>query len=229
MPNKQKVAMEEKVEYVRACLRGEITQGRISKAAGVSLASVQVWIKRYKAEGVDGFYTGNGNKVYAPETKTMAVLDYLSGKGSQTDICQKYKIRSKTQLQKWIKVYNAHGDLSSRKHSGGGSYMSKARNTTQEERLQIVQECLASDKNYGEMAKKHKVSYQQVYNWTNKFAEQGEAGLEDRRGQRTAQQAPRTAEEELRVRIAQLEHELYMTKMERDLLKKLDEIERRRS
>ncbi len=82
MPNKQKVAMEEKVEYVRAYLRGEITQGRISKAAGVSLASVQVWIKRYKAEGVDGFYTGNGNKVYAPETKTMAVLDYLSGKGS---------------------------------------------------------------------------------------------------------------------------------------------------
>ncbi len=55
MPNKQKVAIEEKVEYVRAYLRGEITQGRISKAAGVSLASVQVWIKRYKAEGVDGF------------------------------------------------------------------------------------------------------------------------------------------------------------------------------
>ena len=226
MPNKPKVAMEEKVEYVRAYLRGEITQGRISKAAGVSLASVQVWIKRYKAEGVDGFYTGNGNKVYAPETKTMAVLDYLSGKGSQTDICQKYKIRSKTQLQKWIKVYNAHGDLSSRKHSGGGSYMSKARNTTQEERLQIVQECLASDKNYGEMAKKHKVSYQQVRTWTLRYIELGESGLEDRRGRRKKDQTPRTELEKAQIEIKKLKHQLYMAEMECDLLKKLNELER---
>ena len=106
--------------------------------------------------------------------------------------------------------------------------MTKARKTTLEERIAIARECIESGRNYGEIANKYKASYQQVYNWTNKFAEQGEAGLEDRRGQRTAQQAPRTAEEELRVRIAQLEHELYMTKMERDLLKKLDEIERRR-
>lgn len=48
----------------------------------------------------------------------------------------------------------------------------------------------------------------------------GEAGLEDRRGQRIAQQSPRTAEEESKARIAQLEHENYMLKMERDLLKK---------
>ena len=73
----------------------------------------------------------------------------------------------------------------------------------------------------------YKVSYQQVYTWVKKYRELGEAGLEDRRGQRTAQQEPRTEEEELRIRIAQLEHELYITKMERDLLTKLDEIERR--
>ena len=60
-----------------------------------------------------------------------------------------------------------------------------------------------------------------------KYKELGEAGLEDRRGQRTAQQEPRTEAEELRVRIAQLEHELYITQVERDLLKKLEEIERR--
>ncbi|SHK90930.1 Transposase and inactivated derivatives [Selenomonas ruminantium] len=138
MPNRQKISVEEKVEYVRAYLRGEITQGCISKAVGVSLASVQMWIKRYEAEGADGFYTHKGNRSYAPKTKTMAVLDYLNGKASQLDICRKYKIRSKYQLQSWIKVYNAHGDFNSRKHSGGGSYMSKARSTTQEERLQLT-------------------------------------------------------------------------------------------
>ncbi len=105
--------------------------------------------------------------------------------------------------------------------------MKNARKTTQEERVRIAKECIENGYNYGETAIKNQVSYQQVYTWVKKFTEKGESGLEDRRGQRTAQQEPRTEEEKLRVRVAQLEHELYMTKMERDLLKKLEEIERR--
>lgn len=105
--------------------------------------------------------------------------------------------------------------------------MTKSRKTSQEERLKIAKECLENGNNYGEVAQKYDVSYQQVYTWVKKFSELGEAGLEDRRGQRTARQCPRTAEEELKARIAQLEHELYMTKMERDLLKKVKELERR--
>ncbi len=97
--------------------------------------------------------------------------------------------------------------------------MTKARKTSQEKRTIIAKECIASGRNYGEIAIKYNVSYQQVYNWTNKFAEQGESGLEDRRGRRTAQQQPQTPEEEMKIRIAQLEHENYMLRMERDLLK----------
>jgi transposase-like protein len=98
--------------------------------------------------------------------------------------------------------------------------MTKTRKTTQEERVKIAKECLETGKDYGAMALKYNVSYQQVYTWVKKYSELGEAGLEDRRGQRTVQQAPRTQEEELQARIAQLEHENYMLKMERDLLKK---------
>ena len=105
--------------------------------------------------------------------------------------------------------------------------MKTSRKMTPEERVQIAKECIENGNNYGEIAIKYQVSYQQVYTWVKKYKELGEAGLEDRRGQRTAQQEPRTEEEKLRVRVAQLEHELYMTKMERDLLKKLEEIERR--
>lgn len=104
--------------------------------------------------------------------------------------------------------------------------MTKSRETSQDERLEIAKECLENRKNYGEAAQKYVVSYQQVYTWVKRFSELGEAGLEDRRGQRTAQQSPRTAEEELKARIAQLEHENYMLKMERDLLKKVKELER---
>ncbi len=105
--------------------------------------------------------------------------------------------------------------------------MKTGRKTTQEERIIIAKECLENDCNYEEIARKHSVSYQQVYTWVKKFKELGEGGLEDRRGKRTEAQEPRTAEEEMKIRIAQLEHELYMTKLERDLLKKLDELERR--
>ena len=51
--------------------------------------------------------------------------------------------------------------------------MKQGRDTTQEERIQIVKDCLASGKNYGEMALKYKVSYQQVRTWTLRFEETG--------------------------------------------------------
>ena len=106
--------------------------------------------------------------------------------------------------------------------------MTKARKTTIEERIAIAKECIESGYNYGELAIKYQVSYQQVYNWVKKFTAEGEAGLEDRRGQRVVQQVPRTPEEEYKIKIAQLEHENYLLRMERDLLKKVQEIERGR-
>ena len=105
--------------------------------------------------------------------------------------------------------------------------MKKARSTTQEERLQIAKECLENGRNYGEMALKYNVSYQQVRTWTQRFEEMGEAGLEDRRGKRKKDQIPRTELEAAQIEIKRLKHKLYMAEMERDLLKKLDEIERR--
>ena len=105
--------------------------------------------------------------------------------------------------------------------------MRQTRNTTQEERIQIARECIASGKNYGEMAIKYNVSYQQVRTWTLRFEELGEAGLEDRRGKRKKDQTPRTELEKAQIEIEQLKHKLYLAEMERDLLKKLNEIERR--
>ena len=105
--------------------------------------------------------------------------------------------------------------------------MRQTRSTTQEERIQIASECIASGKNYGALAIKYNVSYQQVRTWTLRFEELGEAGLEDRRGKRKKDQTPRTELEKAQIEIEQLKHKLYLAEMERDLLKKLDEIERR--
>ena len=105
--------------------------------------------------------------------------------------------------------------------------MRQGRETTQEERIQIAKDCIASGKNHGETALKYKVSYQQVRRWTQRFEQLGEAGLEDRRGKRKKDQTPRTELEQAQIEVEQLKHKLYLSKMENALLKKLDEIERR--
>ena len=105
--------------------------------------------------------------------------------------------------------------------------MKESHLVTEEERVQIAKYCIENGENYGATAIKFNVSYQQVYRWAKRYKEKGEAGLEDRRGKRIKDQVPRTREEELEIENARLRHELYMTQMERDLLKKLDEIERR--
>lgn len=42
------------------------------------------------------------------EEKCKAIQDYLSGKGSQEEICKKYAIRSRVMLRNWILKYNGH-------------------------------------------------------------------------------------------------------------------------
>ena len=221
----RKISKEEKLSIVKRCLSGEFGVCEAGRQIGVNQQSVRAWINRYEAEGEDGLSAAEGCRRYPKELKEAAVKDYLSGKGSMEEICKKYKIRSTHPIRNWIKVYNGHKEL---RNPTGGSHMTKGRETTQAERIAVAKACIANGKNYGEIAIAHNVSYQQARSWTLKYIEGGEAALEDRRGQRKAQQEPRTPEEELKVRIAHLEHELYMTKMERDLLKKLDEIERRR-
>ena len=103
--------------------------------------------------------------------------------------------------------------------------MRKAKQTTPEERIAIVQDCLANDKNYGAIALKYNCSYQQVRNWVLRYEKMGSAGLEDRRGRRVGSQPARTPEEILRDRIVELERKNHDLQMENDLLKKVRELE----
>ena len=227
MPQKQKLKMEEKVKIVKRYLAGEVSISEAAAEGGVDRKTLQRWVMQYEAEGAAAFLPGRREHIYSPELKLQAVQEYLSEKGGQAELSKKYGLRDRRQLQNWLKVYHAHGDFNSRKNSGGGSCMKQGRDTTQEERIQIVKDCLASGKNYGEMALKYNVSYQQVRSWTQKFEELGEVGLEDRRGKRKKDQVPRTELEKAQIEIKQLKHKLYLAEMENRLLKKLDEIVRR--
>ncbi|NLH45180.1 MAG: transposase [Acholeplasmataceae bacterium] len=227
MSSKSKIAIAKKVRITREYLTGNISREEAARRAEVAPDVITGWARIYRQEGVLGLTPQKKNRVYSQELKKQAVLEYLSGGCSQHAICEKYKIRSRKQLRCWIKKYNNHGELDSVKHSGGGSYMRKARSTTPDERIRIVKDCIASGKNYGEMALKYNVSYQQARTWTLNFEKMGEAGLQDRRGQRKKDQTPRTELEQAQIEIEQLKHKLYLAEMENALLKKLDEVERR--
>jgi len=223
MPRKTNLNYEERLQLITDYLEGRIGYCEAEKR----YSKFEFFLEQYKYNGASALEPSKGkNNSYSCEIKLAAVMDYLTGKGSLKTICAKYKIPSDSILRRWIKVYNEHGDFNNRKHSGGGSYMKKTRKTTYEERILIAKDCIESGNNYGAMALKYNVSYQQVRTWAKRYSELGEAGLEDRRGKRTVSQTPRTVEEELRIKLAQLEHENYMLKVERDLLKKLDELER---
>ena len=223
--SREKVTVEERIEAAKACAEGKISQREAARRLGLHKSTVEEWVRRYKAGGVLAFKEQEHNTVYTEETKVRAVREYLDGKGSLKEISAKYGMRSTLQLRNWIKVYNSGRDFG-RKMSGG-SRMKQGRETTQEERIAVVRDCLENGSNFGETAIKYNVSYQQVYIWVKKFKQLGEAGLEDRRGKRIAEQEPRTELEAARIEIEQLKHKLYLAEMERDLLKKLDELERR--
>ena len=227
MSERKKIDPVLKVELVEKYLRDEVGIREAARQAGLSgsgTESFRRWVDIYRNEGPTGLLEQKSFKSYSLELKVSAINDYLEGNGSLQTVAARFGLRSKTLLQHWIKSYNTHGEIRCR-GSGGGSYMRKARETTYEERLEIVLDCLANDKNYGAMALKYECSYQQVRNWVLKYEKMGAEGLEDRRGRRAGTQPSRTPEEELRDKIAELERKNQNLQMENDLLKKVRELE----
>ena len=106
--------------------------------------------------------------------------------------------------------------------------MTKGRKTTFEERVEIVQYCISHTHNYAETAEKFCISYQQTRNYTLKYEEKGIEGLRDKRGKRKTQDEMNELEK-LRAEVKILRAEKERAEMEISFLKKLEEIERRRS
>ena len=175
--------------------------------------------------GADAFLTEQ-NKHYSKFEKEQAVTAYLAGEGSLTDICNKFKIHSTTQLRQWIKKYNGHEELKA-SGTGGTIIMTKGRKTTFEERVEIASYCISHDHNYSETAKKFLVSYQQARNYTVKYEKDGLNALQDNRRKRKPEDSLSEIEK-LRAELKLEKAKRQKAEMEASFLKKLDEIERRR-
>jgi transposase-like protein len=227
MGRKSRFTANEKLKYVLRCIKGEDSINHTAKLIGVYDSTLSEWIRNYQSLGIDGLDTTSKNTFYSEEIKNMAVGDYIDGKGSLDDICKNYGIRSTSQLRNWIMKYNSHEKLKS-SGIGGVPIMTKGRKTNFDERVKIVEYCIEHEHNYSETAQKFQVSYQQVYSWTNKYLKDGLNALQDSRGRKKPEDEMSEIER-LRAQNRLLEAENRRKQVEIDFLKKLQEIERRRS
>lgn len=154
---REKISLAIKQKVVTEIESGRLSQSEAARRLGINKETIRSWLSAYRSEGNIALESDSKNRIYSVQIKLQAVEAYLTGKYSQQRICEIFKIRSKTQLQNWLKVYNSGKEF---KKMSGGSRMKSTHKATKEERIQIAKECLVSGNNYGEIAKKYGVSYQ---------------------------------------------------------------------
>lgn len=224
MSRRKKLTDEERIQAVQNYLDGKGSYKAIAKKYGISATKLQDLVCLAKENGMEIIKSQDRNIYYPAEIKIKAVEEYLSGKGSQTKICTKYGIKSRTILIRWISCYNSGKDFNGRTRSERGIAMNKGRKTTQEERAEIVAFCIESGKDYGLAMEKYGVSYQQIYSWVRKYEAKGVEGLTDRRG-KAKPEDELTEADRLRMENKILQAKLKDQEMEIKLLKKLRELQ----
>lgn len=105
------VSSEIKIIAVKHSLVGTESLNQSAARFGVSRGTLQKWLLNYEMFGTEGLCHRAGNHHYSKEIKREAVEAYLSGRMSEEEICKKYQIRSRTQLEKWVSLYNGQKEF----------------------------------------------------------------------------------------------------------------------
>ena len=201
--------------------------GQIANDLGCNKKTVISWVRNYDSIGEKAFDDKSKNKSYSKQLKMSAIHDYLNGEGSYDDITKKYNIYSKSTLISWVMKYNSHKEIKEY-NPKGDVYMTKSRKTTIDEKLEVVKYCVDHNHEYKLAAEHFNLPYSQVYQWVKKYDEKGKDGLKDGRG-RKKQESELSETDKLKRKLEILEARNRRLEMENDVLKKLEEIERRRS
>ena len=147
----------------------------------IGAKTIEKWVGAYRIHDIAAFNRTKGYNSYTKEFKLTCIEKVLSGEGSIADISYQYNIAPSV-LERWIKVYNANRELKDYRPKQEVYMADARRKTTIEERKEIVEYCIAHNRNYKETAAKYEVSYGQVYDWIKKYIAKGDEGLIDKRG-----------------------------------------------
>ena len=226
----RKHSAEFKLELIRQHVDDGISYYKLEKDNDLAFGIIRRWHILYKTYGEEGLVRYNNLLCkYSADFKRKVVEEYLAGGISTLDLAMKHGIHAETTVAKWIKMYNSHEELTDSRPEGGTFLMAKdikPRITTQEERLSIVEYCIAHSNDYAGTAQKYNCSYGQVYTWVRKYKEKGIDGLKDGRG-KNKPKTELSEIEKLKAEKRMLQAELKQKQMEIDFLKKLEDIGRR--
>ena len=228
MGRKAKFSYEDKLKACEDYINGIASVSQIAEKLKANERVVQRWINKYRMNGPESLMPKLKNSSYTKEFKIKAVEDYLSGGGSQEEICNKYQITSRSVLRNWIAKYNDLKELEDYIPKPEVYTKMAYRKTTLEEREEIVKYCIEHNNDYKNTAAVYDVSYSQVYSWVQKYSKDGKDALTDKRGKRK-DESELTEVEKLQRQNKILEARIRELEMETVLLKKVQEIERRRS
>lgn len=229
MSKRRKYSPQEKIKIVKEYLSGQSSLKEIGSRYGYTSRKgypgcFNRWIALYQEHGESAFYH-IGNSCYPKEFKIKVVEEYIAGAASAVELTAKYKISNESILLKWVELYNANRELRDYKPQRE-VYMAEARRkTTIEERKEIVEYCLAHNRDYKGTASIYDVSYSQVYSWVKKYDTNGEDGLTDKRGHHKSDNEVDELEQ-LRRENKRLKRQLAENDMLVQLLKKVKEFER---
>ncbi len=105
---------------------------------------------------------------YSPETKISACREYLEGKLSHQEICQKYgitfnKSACKSMINDWLPRYRAEGESAFIRQKGNNAY-------TASEKVRIVEEYLSEGESLNYVAAKYGIpSKETLRKWVNAY------------------------------------------------------------
>ena len=197
----------------------------LAERYNIGTRTLKEWVAKFRIHGIDAFITQTGNTSYSSDFKIMCVEAVLSGKGSVNDIVAKYNISSGYVLRNWIKLYNTNKELKDYDPKREVYMADERRKTTIEERKEIIEYCIAHNRDYKGAASKYGVSYSQVYSWVRKYDALGTDGLTDKRGCRKTDEEVDELER-IRRENLRLKRQLEEKDMVVELLKKVKEFER---
>ena len=102
---KKAISTEDRMKAVEAFLDERYSLRELGKKYGVHHSSVEKWVNAYLMFGEDGLCRRSTNKKYSEDLKKEAVELYLTTDHTLKEVCNKYKIRRISVLQKWILKY----------------------------------------------------------------------------------------------------------------------------
>lgn len=179
MGRKAKYSKDIKIKACKDYKAGKGSFLSIAKSIGTAKTVVRQWFLTYEIHGEIAFDSSSSNSSYTKEFKQSVASSYISGNYSLYDLSAKYNISHEV-IRQWVnKIYN--GIELKNYNPKGEIYTMKSRNTTFEERVEIVEWVIANDMSYKDAANKYGIKYALVYQWVHKYLKNGVDALKHKK------------------------------------------------